>query len=132
MRENRRDQHKRLLSLAINGEVVRLEDQLSAYLGESPGQHVGDVVHPKTGDGLLHVAARGGHLPCLEYLLRSAGCGVDQRNLAEYWKELLMTVSSLASLEKVTAIVSQYPSPRVCWTTAAQCRSSSSSWPTLR
>ena len=81
MRENRRDQHRKLLSLAINGEVVRLEDQLSAYLGESPSQHVGDVVHPKTGDGLLHVAARGGHLPCLEYLLRTAGCGVDQRNL---------------------------------------------------
>ena len=81
MRETRRDQHKRLLSLAINGEVVLLQDQLTAYLAESPGQHVGDVLHPKTGDGLLHVAARGGHLPCLELLLRAAGCQVDQRNL---------------------------------------------------
>ena len=67
--------------MAINGEVGRLQDQLSAYLGQSPSHHVGDVVHPKTGDGLLHVAARGGHLPCLEYLLRTGGCGVDQRNL---------------------------------------------------
>ena len=81
MRETRRDQHKRLLSLAINGEVVLLQDQLAAYLAESPSQHVGDVLHPKTGDGLLHVAARGGHLPCLELLLRTAGCQVDQRNL---------------------------------------------------
>ena len=81
MRETRRDQHKRLLSSAINGDVVRLQEQLAAYLGESPSHHVGDVVHPKTGDGLLHVAARGGHLPCLEHLLRRAGCAVDQRNL---------------------------------------------------
>ena len=81
MRDTRRDQHKRLLSLALNGDVARLEDQLSAYLSESPGHHVGDVLHPKTGDGLLHVAARGGHLPCLQYLLGTAGSCVDQRNL---------------------------------------------------
>ena len=48
---------------------------------------------------------------------------MDQRNLAEYWKELLMTVSSLASLEKVTAIVSQYPSPRALLDAYHACRS---------
>lgn len=81
MREVRRDQHKKLLSLAISGEITHLADQLSAYLSECPDHHVGDVVHPKTGDGLLHVAARAGHLPCLQHLVRKVGCQVDQRNL---------------------------------------------------
>ena len=37
---------------------------------------------------------------------------VDVKNTAEYWKQMLMAISSQATLEKVTAIVSQYPTPQ--------------------
>ena len=36
---------------------------------------------------------------------------VDVKNLSEYWKQILMTVTPQAGLEKVAAIVTEYPSP---------------------
>ena len=72
MREKTLEQHRKLLTLAGRGDVADLETLLSDFLSQSNSHHVQDVLHARTGEGLLHVAARGGHLACLELLL-SAG-----------------------------------------------------------
>ena len=48
---------------------------------------------------------------------------VDSKNLTEYWKQMLMQVSSGAGLEKVSAIVSRYPSPAQLLAAYARCGS---------
>ena len=48
---------------------------------------------------------------------------VDVKNLAEYWKQILMTVSAKAGLETVTAIVSLYPSPSALLEAYSRCGS---------
>ena len=48
---------------------------------------------------------------------------VDVKNLAEYWKQILMTVSPLAGLEKVAAIVTEYPSPLALLAAYQSCHS---------
>jgi len=48
---------------------------------------------------------------------------VDQKNLPEYWKQILMQVSSGAGLEKVSAIVSLYPSPAKLLSAYSRCGS---------
>ena len=48
---------------------------------------------------------------------------VDVKNLAEYWKQILMTVSSKAGLETVTAIVSRYSSPTALLEAYSSCGS---------
>lgn len=48
---------------------------------------------------------------------------VDVKNLAEYWKQVLMTVTPQAGLEKVTALVSQFPSPRALLQAYSACPS---------
>ena len=80
MRDSTKDQHKKLLGFAGRGDIVSLTEGLSQYLSQSSTHHVQDVVHARTGDGLLHVSARGGHLSCLDHCLR-AGSHVDQRSL---------------------------------------------------
>ena len=48
---------------------------------------------------------------------------VDVKNLTEYWKQILMTVSSKAGLETVTAIVSRYSSPTALLEAYSSCGS---------
>ena len=72
--------HRRLLSLSQSGDVSALEEALSEHLASSSSPLLSDIVHHKTGDGLLHVAARGGHVSCIKLLL-GLGLGVDTRNL---------------------------------------------------
>ena len=54
--------NRRLLSLSQSGDVSALEEALSEHLASSSSLLLSDIVHHKTGDGLLHVAARGGHV----------------------------------------------------------------------
>lgn len=49
---------------------------------------------------------------------------VAPKNLPEYWKQVLMQVSSGAGLEKAAAIASMYPSPRDLVTAYSRCSSS--------
>ena len=78
MRED--EKHRKILLLSQSGDFKGLEAALEETLACDPGSVISDIVHQKTGDGLLHVAARGGHVACLRLLL-DAGAGVDQRNL---------------------------------------------------
>jgi len=48
---------------------------------------------------------------------------IDNKNLPEYWKQILMQVSSGAGLEKVSAIVSLYPSPAKLLSAYSRCGS---------
>ena len=48
---------------------------------------------------------------------------VDVKNLSEYWKQILMTVSFRAGLETVTAIVSRYSSPTALLEAYSRCGS---------
>ena len=73
MREKTQEQHRKLLTLAGHGDAPGLETLLSDFLAQADTNHVQDVLHAKTGEGLLHVAARGGHLQCLQLLL-DVGC----------------------------------------------------------
>ena len=66
--------------MSQTGDVSALEEALSEHLASSSSPLLSDIVHHKTGDGLLHVAARGGHVPCIQLLL-GLGLGVDTRNL---------------------------------------------------
>ena len=72
------DKHRRILLLSQSGDCEGLEDALKDALNADTV--IGDILHQKTGDGLLHVAARGGHVTCIQLLL-DLGVGVDQRNL---------------------------------------------------
>ena len=74
------DKHRRILLLSQSGDCEGLEAALKDALNADPASVIGDILHQKTGDGLLHVAARGGHVPCIQLLL-DLGVGVDQRNL---------------------------------------------------
>ena len=74
------DKHRRILLLSQSGEYEGLEAALKNLLNADPPSVIGDILHQKTGDGLLHVAARGGHVTCIQLLL-DLGVGVDQRNL---------------------------------------------------
>ena len=96
------EQHRKLLSLAGRGDAVSLAADLTKYLSDCPSHHVQDVVHARTGDGLLHVAARGGHVSCLELLL-TGGCNVDQRSL-EY-KTPLHEAAQAGHLEVVRLLL---------------------------
>ena len=65
--------YRNILSLAHNCTVDKLKSELTR-IGEK--QFVDEetikvhyIVHPKTGDGLIHVAARGGNVECLQLLL---------------------------------------------------------------
>ena len=69
---------RQLLSHALNGDLESLRVVLKEQLSEG-NIKISDVVHPKTGDGLIHVAARGGHVPCIQYLLEN-GIKVNQKN----------------------------------------------------
>ena len=48
---------------------------------------------------------------------------VDVKNLSEYWKQILMTVSFRAGPEMVTAIVSRYSSPTALLEAYSRCGS---------
>ena len=48
---------------------------------------------------------------------------VDAKNLSEYWKQILMTVSFRAGPEMVTAIVSRYSSPTALLEAYSRCGS---------
>ena len=48
---------------------------------------------------------------------------VDVKNLTEYWKQMLMTVSAKAGLETVTAIVSRYSTPTALLAAYSRCES---------
>jgi len=77
--------YRNILSLAHNCTVDKLKSELTR-IGEK--QFVDEetikvhyIVHPKTGDGLIHVAARGGNVECLQLLLSEFNVNVDQKNL---------------------------------------------------
>jgi hypothetical protein len=61
--------HHQLLAAAQAGSVSQLATLAEEFAaGGDPGEF-GRVAHRKSGDGLLHVLARGGHVDCLRYLL---------------------------------------------------------------
>ena len=67
-----------LLLLAQRGELEPL--LLAVQEQETAGRALGSITHPKSGDCVLHVAARGGQEEVLELLL-TRQVGVDVRNL---------------------------------------------------
>ena len=67
-----------LLVAAQHGDVVAFEAVLAAE--EAAGKDIGHIVHHRSGDSALHVAARAGHADVLEVLL-AHGLGVEVRNL---------------------------------------------------
>ena len=71
----RSDCHKKILSLAQIGDFDSLNQEL-----EKSDLNPRDIVHQKTGDCLLHVAARAGHVECLNVLLKEYKMCVDQKN----------------------------------------------------
>jgi len=74
---------KCLLSLANSGDNKNLTEKLDDFLNKSESARVHDIVHQKSGDGLLHILARFGHTHCLETLLLKPRVFVDQRNLED-------------------------------------------------
>jgi len=77
--------YKNILSLSQHCSANELKNQLNT-LGEKhcdgdKAVQARDIVHPKTGDGLIHVAARGGNVECLQLLLTEFNVKVDQKNL---------------------------------------------------
>ena len=78
-----KDQVKCLLNLANSGDLANLSDKLDDYLSGSQTARLQDIVHQKSGDGLLHILSRFGHLDCLRCLLTKPHVSVDQRNLED-------------------------------------------------
>ena len=74
------NQVKTLLSIASGGDIDSFKQRVNEYLDSTHDDRLRDVVHQKSGDGLLHVLARFGHIECLAFLLEK-GMFVDQRNL---------------------------------------------------
>ena len=64
-----------ILTLAQNGDIEKLASEL-----ESSDVSPSSIVNSKTGDGLIHVAARAGHVSCVQYLISHVGIHVDQKN----------------------------------------------------
>jgi ankyrin repeat protein len=78
-----KEQIKSLLTLANSGDLANLIEKLEDYLSMSQTARVHDIVHQKSGDGLLHILARCGHTDCLNFLLTHTEVFVDQRNLED-------------------------------------------------
>eukprot|EP00092_Neocalanus_flemingeri_P015085 GFUD01016296.1.p1 GENE.GFUD01016296.1~~GFUD01016296.1.p1 ORF type:complete len:368 (+),score=151.48 GFUD01016296.1:51-1154(+) len=78
-----KEEIKSLLSLANSGNLAKLTVKLADYLAQSPDARVQDIVHHKSGDGLVHILARCGHQDCLTFLLTNTRVFVDQRNLED-------------------------------------------------
>ncbi|KAM5172688.1 ankyrin repeat domain-containing protein 16 [Mantella aurantiaca] len=71
--EEQQQQHRQILRLIQEGKLHRLRDEdLAADL---PGKHFG-----KSGDTLLHYAARHGHLPIVTHLVEALGMGLEVLN----------------------------------------------------
>ena len=67
-----------LLAAAQHGDLPAFEAVLAKE--EAAGHEIGQIVHSRSGDSALHVAARAGHSSILEVLL-AHGLGVEVRNL---------------------------------------------------
>jgi ankyrin repeat protein len=78
-----KEQIKCLLTLANSGDLANLKVMLEDCLSISQTARVHDIVHQKSGDGLLHILARCGHTDCLKFLLTQTEVFVDQRNLED-------------------------------------------------
>ena len=74
---------KSLLTLANSGDLTNLSIKLDDYLTMTTNARVHDIVHLKSGDGLIHILARCGHVDCLNFLLTKTKVFVDQRNLED-------------------------------------------------
>ncbi len=60
---------QQLLAAAQCGNLKQLAGQAEAFAAScSPGDF-GRVAHAKSGDGVLHVLARGGHVDCIRFLM---------------------------------------------------------------
>jgi len=75
---------KSLLSSANNGDLQSFKIEILSCISRSNLANetfeIHEITHPKSGDSLLHIFARLGHLDCLEYILDSFPIHVDQRN----------------------------------------------------
>ncbi|XP_077120590.1 ankyrin repeat domain-containing protein 16 [Ranitomeya variabilis] len=72
------EQEKQVLKLVQEGRVHLCQEALQrspVLLTRLPGRHFG-----RSGDTVLHYAARHGHLPALSYLLEVVGMDVEVRN----------------------------------------------------
>jgi len=78
-----REKIKTLLTIANSGDLDNLSVKLDDYLNQSVDTRQHDIVHHKSGDGLIHILARFGHLKCLIFLLDKTEVFVDQRNIED-------------------------------------------------
>lgn len=72
------EQEKQILKLIQEGKINLLQEELQRntwLLAAVPGRHFG-----RSGDTVLHYAARHGHLPVLSYLVEGLGVDVEVRN----------------------------------------------------
>jgi len=73
---------KHILGLAQKSDDVEsLKSALTNYLANNVERNVSHIVHSKTGDGLLHILARLGHVACIDLLINEFGVFVDQKNM---------------------------------------------------
>ncbi|KAM3858763.1 ankyrin repeat domain-containing protein 16 [Diretmus argenteus] len=72
------DELKHLVKLTQEGQLCPLEKQLST--GTAAAQAVTKKHFGRSGDTLLHYAARHGHLDIVKFLMEGVGMGVEVRN----------------------------------------------------
>ncbi len=62
-------QQQQLLTAAQEGDRELVAALAEAFAATQDPGDFGRLAHLKSGDGLVHVLARGGHVPCLTFLL---------------------------------------------------------------
>jgi hypothetical protein len=63
--------HQSLLAAAQSGCLDQLTAEAEAFAARHEPGDFGRAAHAKSGDAVLHVLARGGHVHCIRFLLES-------------------------------------------------------------
>ena len=62
-------EYQQLLGAAQSGELDQLAAQAESFAARHDPGDFGRAAYHKSGDGVLHVLARGGHVDCLRFLV---------------------------------------------------------------
>lgn len=94
---------KVLVKLTQDGRLDRLEDQIRSRLTCSEAQAVSSQHVGRSGDTLLHYAARHGHLDVVRYLVEQLGADVEVCN--NDYKRPLHEAASMAHKDCVSYLL---------------------------
>lgn len=93
---------KQLVKLTQEGQLGCLQKQVSS--GGSPAEHAASSKHfGRSGDTLLHYAARHGHLDIMNYLIKQLGVDVEVYN--NDYKRPLHEAASMSHKECVSYLL---------------------------